>query len=191
MKRNWSYRRIQMPLPQSPPPHFYSKLNSLEIHALYCHYMGTIDGCNLERKSLFLWWYLAPLKTCWLISSELLRERSTLGNVPGTLASPFLWALSVVRGSVFLDSGSSFPASDNENILWHAYKAQWWLNNRNSIHPGVLPFALWPLVAQIVKNSPAMQETWVRSLGQEDPLEKEMATHSRILAWRIPYTGWG
>ena len=40
-----------------------------------------------------------------------------------------------------------------------------------------------------VKNLPAMQETWVRSLGQEDPLEKEMATHSSILAWRIPWTG--
>ena len=35
---------------------------------------------------------------------------------------------------------------------------------------------------------PTMQETWVRSLGQEDPLEKEMATHSSILAWRIPWT---
>ena len=42
------------------------------------------------------------------------------------------------------------------------------------------------LVAQTVKNPPAMQEAWVRSLGQEDPLEKEMATHSSILAWRIP-----
>ena len=43
------------------------------------------------------------------------------------------------------------------------------------------------LVAQLVKNLPAMQETRVRSLGQEDPLEKEMATHSSILAWRIPW----
>ena len=41
------------------------------------------------------------------------------------------------------------------------------------------------LVAQMVKNLPAMQETWVRSLGREDPLEKEMATHSSILAWGI------
>ena len=38
------------------------------------------------------------------------------------------------------------------------------------------------------KNLPAMQETWVRSLGQEDPLEKGMAIYSRILAWRIPWT---
>ena len=44
------------------------------------------------------------------------------------------------------------------------------------------------LVAQTVKNLPAMQETHVPSLGQEDPLEKEMATHSNILAWRIPWT---
>ena len=40
----------------------------------------------------------------------------------------------------------------------------------------------------MVKNLPAMQETWVGSLGQENPLEKEMATHSSILAWRIPWT---
>ena len=44
------------------------------------------------------------------------------------------------------------------------------------------------LVAQMVKNPPAMWETWVRSLGREDPLEKAMATHSSILAWRIPWT---
>ena len=40
----------------------------------------------------------------------------------------------------------------------------------------------------MVKNLPAMQETWVQSLGQEDPLEEGMATHSSILAWRIPWT---
>ena len=40
----------------------------------------------------------------------------------------------------------------------------------------------------MVKNLPAMQETWVQSLGQEDPLEKEMATHSSILACEIPWT---
>ena len=43
-------------------------------------------------------------------------------------------------------------------------------------------------MAQMVKNLPAIQETWVQSLGQEDPLEEEMATHSSILAWRIPRT---
>ena len=44
------------------------------------------------------------------------------------------------------------------------------------------------LVAQLVKNPPVMQETWVQSLGWEDPLEKGKATHSSILAWRIPRT---
>ena len=39
-----------------------------------------------------------------------------------------------------------------------------------------------------VKDLPAMQETWVQSLGQEDPLEKKMATHSSVLAWRIPWS---
>jgi len=44
------------------------------------------------------------------------------------------------------------------------------------------------LVVQMVKNLPAMQETWIRSLGWEDLLEKEMATHSSILVWKIPWT---
>ena len=44
------------------------------------------------------------------------------------------------------------------------------------------------LVTQLVKNPPAMWEIWVRSLGWEDPLEKGTATHSSILAWRIPWT---
>ena len=43
-------------------------------------------------------------------------------------------------------------------------------------------------MAQSVKNLTTMQEIWVRTLGQEDPLEKEMATHSNILAWEIPWT---
>ena len=44
------------------------------------------------------------------------------------------------------------------------------------------------LTAQLVKNPPAMRETWVRSLGREDPLEKGKAAHSSIRAWRIPWT---
>ena len=47
---------------------------------------------------------------------------------------------------------------------------------------------VYSLVAQTVKNPPAVQETQVRSLGWKDPLEKEMIIHSRILAWRIPWT---
>ena len=46
-------------------------------------------------------------------------------------------------------------------------------------------------MAQLVKNSPAMWEIWVQSLGWEDPLEEGMATHSNILTWRIPWIIWG
>ena len=51
-----------------------------------------------------------------------------------------------------------------------------------------LQYSWASLVAQLVKNLPAMQETWVRSLGWEDLLEKGKVTHSSILAWRIPWT---
>ena len=65
----------------------------------------------------------------------------------------------------------------------------------NNIPEGILKFSLFhkhmvllSLMAQMVKNSPAMWETWVPSLGRKDPLEEGMATHSSILAWRIPQT---
>ena len=60
-------------------------------------------------------------------------------------------------------------------------KSQTWLSDWTDLR-GLNP----SLVAQMVKNMPAMQETGVRSLGQEGPLEKGMATHSNILVWRIP-----
>ena len=51
-----------------------------------------------------------------------------------------------------------------------------------------LQYSWASLVAQLVKNPPAMQETWVQSLGWDDPLEKGKATHTSILAWRTPWT---
>ena len=62
--------------------------------------------------------------------------------------------------------------------LWRVF------SNTNS---SALRFLWTSLVAQMVKHLPAMQETWVWSLGWEDPLEKEMATHSSILVWKIPW----
>ena len=56
------------------------------------------------------------------------------------------------------------------------------------IYPPFCTHTRVSLVAQLVKNPPAIQETWVRSLSWEDPLEKGKATHSSILAWRIPWT---
>ena len=49
-------------------------------------------------------------------------------------------------------------------------------------------FKMAPLVAYMVKNLPAVQEIWLQAVGQEDPLEKGLATHSSILTWRIPRT---
>ena len=60
--------------------------------------------------------------------------------------------------------------------------------------PHLAGYLLYSLVAQLVKNLPAMWETWVLSLSWEDPLEKGKATHSSILAWKIPwtvYSPWG
>ena len=64
-------------------------------------------------------------------------------------------------------------------------------SGRKSVGEGIsypLQYSWASLVAQLVKNHPAMWETWVRSLDLEDPLEKGNATHSSILAWRIPWT---
>ena len=63
--------------------------------------------------------------------------------------------------------------------------------SRRSTGEGIgypLQYSWASLRAQLVKNPPTMQETWVRSLGWEDPLEKVKATHSSILAWRTPWT---
>ena len=65
------------------------------------------------------------------------------------------------------------------------------LGSRRSLAKGIglpLQYSWASLVAQLVKNAHALWETWVWSLGWEDPLEKEKATHSGILAWRIPWT---
>ena len=86
------------------------------------------------------------------------------------------------------------------NRLFHS--SHTFVGSYNAGNPGLIPGSgrspgegigyplqySWPsLVAQLVKNPPAMQETWVLSLGWEDPLEKGKATHSNILAWRVPW----
>ena len=64
------------------------------------------------------------------------------------------------------------------------------VNKRScGLHIGIYCYIYWAsLVAQMVRSLPAMQETWVQSLGREDPLEKGMSTLSSIPAWRIPWT---
>ena len=63
-----------------------------------------------------------------------------------------------------------------------------WTMKLSSLIAHMSPRMRTSLIAQLVKNLPAMQETWVGFLGWEDPLEKEMAIHSSILAWKIPWT---
>ena len=64
------------------------------------------------------------------------------------------------------------------------------MSSQQSLKGGsIIVIIVWAsLIAQLVKNPPAMQQTWVGSLGGEDPLDKGKATHSSILAWRIPWT---
>ena len=76
----------------------------------------------------------------------------------------------------------SYPAS----VEWSLFLSVTFLLQQSFY---LLPFFLWAsLVAQLVKNPPAMRETWVQSLSWDDPLEEGMATHSSIVSWRIPWT---
>jgi len=76
---------------------------------------------------------------------------------------------------------SSYNAEDPDSIPGSGRSAE-----KGVGYP--LQYSWASLVVQLVKNLPAMWETWVRSLGWEDPLEKGKATHSSILTWRIPWT---
>ena len=113
------------------------------------------------------------VKVQWLSSSRTCSHRET--NVT------YLWIYVVNRNLIKLEQ--------------HCRK-NWWSKADNSfLHTALNSLAcvvwlyLWASqVAQKVKNLPAVQESWVWLLGQEDPLEKEMATHSSILVWRIPWT---
>ena len=103
-----------------------------------------------------------------------------LGSIPGSGRSPG-------EGNGYPLQHSCLEKSMNRGA-WQAtvtgITKSWTLND---LHFTSLPRGA-SLVVQRVKCLPAMQETWVRSLGQEDPLEKEMPTHSSTLAWKIPWT---
>ena len=84
---------------------------------------------------------------------------------------------------------SAAPPAPRVSGRFHL-RAEWQRQRRSGMsNPRYYRLALYrDLVAQMVKNSPAMQETWVPSLSGEDPLEEGMATHSSVLAWRLPWT---
>ena len=102
------------------------------------------------------------------------------------LCSLFLCTLSALAdlcGSLWLSLALNASRAENnlENtVKWSQRAGHDWATH-------TLTF-LASLGAQTVKNPPAVQETWVQSLGQEDPLEKGMATHSGLLPWKIPWT---
>ena len=106
---------------------------------------------------------------CGSAGKESICNVGDLGSIPGLERSPG-------EGKGYLLQYSGLENSMN-CIVYGIAKSQVWLSN------------FWAfLVAQLVKKPPAMQDTWVWSLGWEDPLEEGMATHSNILAWRIPWT---
>ena len=80
----------------------------------------------------------------------------------------------------------SVPGNEDRQDCQLCYRLALYTGSQVSPWFQKLPWA--SLVAQRLKYLPGMRETWVRSRGREDPLEKEMATHSSILAWRIPWT---
>ena len=88
--------------------------------------------------------------------------------------------INVTRTSLVAQLVKNPPAMQETQVRFLDWEDPW----RRGRLP-TLVFLGFP-VAQFVKNPPAMRETWVRSLGWEDPLEEGMATHSSILAWRIP-----
>ena len=99
------------------------------------------------------------------------------GPSPGDLPDPEIKPeslVSLVLAGAFLTTNTTWEALSEST--------QFQLNDIQDKRRGA------SLVAQILKNLPAMQETWVQSLDQEDPLEKGMATYSSVLAWRIPGT---
>ena len=100
----------------------------------------------------------------------------------------FLKRMNAFYLNIFLHPSHLWDFSTVFDSHGHTHWAQ---GSKQSIsHPEIKPVHT-SLVAQLVKNLPAMWETWVRSLGWEDPLKKGKATHSSILAWRIPWSPWG
>ena len=123
-------------------------------------------------------------------------------NIPGSYEILFLIALDFTFIMRHIHSWETFPLWPSLFILSEAIFPLFPSSILDIFLPGRLIFwchnflplyCSYFLIAQMVKRLPTMQETWVQSLGWEDTLEKEMATHSSILAWKIPWMeepGW-
>ena len=101
--------------------------------------------------------------------------------------SPFCTSATTIKETWYLagrsHGGDRRHPSQQPQLITHTC-----FTTRQSVSRTSLSWLRASLVAQLVKNPPAMRETWVQSLGWEDPLEKGRATHFSILAWRIPWT---
>ena len=134
-----------------------------------------------------------PTVSLWEVLSR--SPAGVMASPPGAhpYSTVFILKGLVFGGLTFLNWSEGFPDSS----------AAIHLQCRRALYPGLIPgwgrsagegvgypfqYSWASLVAQLVKNPPAMRETWVRSLGWEDPLEKGKATHYSILAWRIQWT---
>ena len=158
---------------------------SLQGHRLYSPWNSpgqkTAVGSHSLLQQIFPTQGLNPGLPHW---KQILYQLSHQGSprILGWLAYPF-------------SSGSSPPRNwTRVSCIAGGFFTSWATREVLSIHTFNIQLYLFTylnsnyesLVAQLVKNLPAMQETWVSSLGHENPLEKRMATHSSILAWRIP-----
>ena len=145
------------------------------------------------QKKWLLRWTLVGLLTLWyLTSSVTVTSTFTCVYILSVDNDTYLIGL-LWRANEMLHWTSFLPLTLSTKYIYYLLTS--WISKWD-----VLPMTLYvtgqwifffflPIfVAQTIKNVPAMQETWVWSLGREDPLEEGMATHSSILAWRIPWT---
>ena len=132
--------------------------------------------------------HLWPKGASWNYTSHLKNFRYQpwifVGRTDAEAEAPILWPPASKSWPIGKDpdAGKDWRQEEkgvreHEMVVWHH-----WLNGHE--FEQTLGTSL---VAQMVKHLPTMRETWVQSLAREDPLEKEMATHSSILAWRIPW----
>ena len=138
---------------------------------------------------------LLPVSSCSLLLSSLCSLFIPLTYIPYFVtAGTELQAFHGVTWSPFQCNLTCFPDSLIGSFIYQSM-----LCTFNMLFSFPYPICWASLMAQMVKHLSAMQDTWVQSLGQEDPLEKEMAAHSSTLAWKIPYmeepnrlqsTGW-
>ena len=160
------------------------KIKSATVSPPICH---EVMGPN---AMIFVFWMLSFKPTFSLSSFTFIKRlfSSSLLSAIRVVSSAYLRLLIFLPAILIPACASSSPTF---HMLYSVYK----LNKQgDNIQPWHTPFPIWnqsvvpvwvSLVAHLAKNPPAMKETWVQSLGWEDPLEKGKATHSSILAWRI------